>query len=69
MRTAIIERQMKNGDKIKLSIIMDSDKKINDLEELEIICTVIKDMYDRALKNLFQDDSEDIIKSMMNEEN
>ena len=69
MRTAIIERQLKNGDKIKLSLILDSDRQINEFDELETVCKNIKDMYYNALKNLFQDDSENIVKSIIGVEN
>ena len=69
MRTATIERQLKNGDKIKLSLILDSNRQINEFDELETVCKNIRDMYDNALKNLFQDDSESIIKSIIGMEN
>ena len=38
MRTATIERQLKNGDKIKLSLILDSNRQINEFDELETVC-------------------------------
>ena len=69
MRTATIERQLKNGDKIKLSLILDSNRQINEFDELETVCKNIRDMYDNALKNLFQYDSESIIKSIIGMEN
>ena len=65
MRTATIERQLKNGDKIKLSLILDSNRQINEFDELETVCKNIRDMYDNA----FQDDSESIIKSIIGMEN
>ena len=69
MRTATSERQLKNGDKITLSLILDSNRQITECDELETVCKNIRDMYDNALKNLFQDDSESIIKSIIGMEN
>ena len=45
MRTATIERQLKNGDKIKLSLILDSNRQINEFDELETVCKNIRDMW------------------------
>ena len=65
MRIETIERQTTKEEKIKLSLELDVNNKIEEFDELETICGSIKDMYDSAIKAIFINDSEDIVKKLI----
>lgn len=65
MRTASIERQSPNGEKIRVDLMVDIDHKIDNFADMELVIKAVKAAYDDAIQAIFTNDSTDILKKSL----
>ena len=67
MKFSVIEKETKKGDKIKLSLEIESERDFSELTEIETILKITKQAYDCAVKNMFIKDTETFVKHIIDE--